>query len=426
MLSRDQIGRSSIKSQYFIASILVSLSATACATKPQMSTAMPYGAASAPPRGLVKFCDSFSAACQPKAPRIVAAEVEAPVALPLDSLIANSFRYASGEASVVLAKAATQDFRGLSETSKASDPSGLQLRGLLSTEPKLVAEVQSISAQQPDSFVEFKAAAPSVIPLLKRLEQSEAQSISLVQSTEDLETGLPELKDKVQLASLDFAADDITGAIKITSASASDAKSWSWQDTVRQIRPVLSVKKAATPAKTPSRKINLDDETFKQIERVNRTINARIVPKTDREIYAESERWAMPITYGTTRYGDCEDYALEKRAALIAAGFPEEALYLAIGYSRETGRHAVLMIETHQGDYALDNMTSKIKPWYETPYKWISRQKGGNLLEWARHQEQPVKRRDAKTAEPGVVASAVGEALKLMGDQSGPARKLRG
>ncbi|MGY6661065.1 MAG: transglutaminase-like cysteine peptidase [Glycocaulis sp.] len=128
-------------------------------------------------------------------------------------------------------------------------------------------------------------------------------------------------------------------------------------------------------------------ELFALLNRVNQSINMRIRPRDDQDVYGVSEYWTLPLTLEGTAEGDCEDYALEKRQALIAAGIPERALFLAVGYSLATGRHAVLVVSTDQGDYVLDNMTPYILPWTQTPYRWTARQMPGDLLSW-RHMAE--------------------------------------
>ncbi|MFC4726490.1 transglutaminase-like cysteine peptidase [Glycocaulis abyssi] len=128
---------------------------------------------------------------------------------------------------------------------------------------------------------------------------------------------------------------------------------------------------------------------FATLNRVNQSINMQIRPREDQELYGVEDHWTLPLTLEGTAEGDCEDYALEKRQALIAAGVPDSALFLAVGYSLATGRHAVLVVSTDQGDYVLDNMTPYILPWADTPYHWTARQMPGDLLSW-RHMAAQV------------------------------------
>lgn len=100
---------------------------------------------------------------------------------------------------------------------------------------------------------------------------------------------------------------------------------------------------------------------YDQIDRINRRINASTRYRPDVELYGRIEFWE--VAQGA---GDCEDYALAKRAALLAEGFPAEDLRLATVFTEtEEGRqrmeagkmgdHAVLIAATPEGDYILDN-----------------------------------------------------------------------
>ncbi len=125
-----------------------------------------------------------------------------------------------------------------------------------------------------------------------------------------------------------------------------------------------------------------DAALFTLLNRVNQSINMAIRPRDDIEVHGVAEFWTLPLSVEGIAEGDCEDYALEKRRALIEAGVPESALFLAVGHSQATGRHAVLVVSTHSGDYVLDNMTPHILPWSQAPYVWLLRQMPGDLLAW--------------------------------------------
>ncbi len=125
----------------------------------------------------------------------------------------------------------------------------------------------------------------------------------------------------------------------------------------------------------------IDFARFNEIEQVNRTINQQLVWRSDLDQYGIEEFWTLPIRAGI-RYGDCEDFALEKRRVLIERGFPPAALALATAYSEETGLHAVLIVRTSQGDYVLDNTTPWVLPWGQTAYRWLTIQAGESLTDW--------------------------------------------
>ena len=58
-------------------------------------------------------------------------------------------------------------------------------------------------------------------------------------------------------------------------------------------------------------------------ERINSDVNARVTYKSDLEQFDTPEFWTM-----AGKFGDCEDYALAKRNALLNAGWPKDELGL--------------------------------------------------------------------------------------------------
>ena len=57
----------------------------------------------------------------------------------------------------------------------------------------------------------------------------------------------------------------------------------------------------------------------------------------------------------TGKYGDCEDYALAKRSALLQAGWPKDKLGLCVCYTQSGEGHCVLWVDTDKGSFILDN-----------------------------------------------------------------------
>ena len=107
-------------------------------------------------------------------------------------------------------------------------------------------------------------------------------------------------------------------------------------------------------------------------------------PATDRALYGVDDSWARPVLDGSRRaYGDCEDYALEKRARLIAQGWPPASLAIAVAVAPHIGLHAVLIVQTDRGDLVLDNLSSEPEPIASLDYVWISRQVGPDLSHWS-------------------------------------------
>lgn len=118
-------------------------------------------------------------------------------------------------------------------------------------------------------------------------------------------------------------------------------------------------------------RITTDTNLLRVISAVNQRVNRAIRPLND-----ASDKWSLNPTFG-----DCEDYALSKRAALINRGFGAGALRIATAYTVKGEGHAVLIVRTNVGDLVLDNRSDTIKPWHETDLSWVAIS-GKNPLEW--------------------------------------------
>lgn len=110
------------------------------------------------------------------------------------------------------------------------------------------------------------------------------------------------------------------------------------------------------------------------LKRVNSSINRSIKPKHDA---TGADVWTVNATSG-----DCEDYALAKRAALIKAGFSPSALRLAYVKTRLGADHAVLIVKSNKGDLVLDNLSKSIKPLSQSGLRLIS-MAGANPKKWS-------------------------------------------
>ena len=87
------------------------------------------------------------------------------------------------------------------------------------------------------------------------------------------------------------------------------------------------------------------------LKQINGHVNRSIRPERD-----TADVWELNPTSG-----DCEDYVLSKRSALIRKGVSAGALRIAYTHARRGDPHAVLVVKTSQGDYVLDNLTNSIK-----------------------------------------------------------------
>lgn len=118
----------------------------------------------------------------------------------------------------------------------------------------------------------------------------------------------------------------------------------------------------------------------RELQRINTQINRSIRRSDDYAAYGRADYWAAGVDH--VRRGDCEDYALAKRRALIEAGAPGEALSIAIVRTFRGEMHAVLLVATPQGEVVLDNLSPWILPWNEAPYQWLDRQAPGAPTQW--------------------------------------------
>ena len=121
----------------------------------------------------------------------------------------------------------------------------------------------------------------------------------------------------------------------------------------------------------------LTDARWETLVAVNVEMNRDIVPVTDEDLYRVEELWTYP-----DGFGDCEDYALAKRRALIESGWDASTLLIAVVRQKSGDGHAVLMVRTDRGDLVLDNQDGSIRVWNETPYQYLKRQSQTNAGEW--------------------------------------------
>jgi predicted transglutaminase-like cysteine proteinase len=136
------------------------------------------------------------------------------------------------------------------------------------------------------------------------------------------------------------------------------------------------------PYDRPSQVVRLTDAAWTRLQAVNTAVNTAVLPATDAQIYGVVERWDYPRLAG-----DCEDYAIEKRRELIAAGWPESALLLTVVRDEVGDGHAVLTVRTNRGDLVLDNKTDDIAVWSATPYRFLKRQSTRDAAAWDQIQD---------------------------------------
>lgn len=114
-------------------------------------------------------------------------------------------------------------------------------------------------------------------------------------------------------------------------------------------------------------------------EQVNLNINRQTREIADNVQYRTEEYWALPTEVG----GDCEDFALAKKRALIQRGMAPERLLIATVLDRSRKPHAVLIFRTDGGDLVLDNLTDRILGWHQTGYTFLRMQNPSAPHRWS-------------------------------------------
>jgi predicted transglutaminase-like cysteine proteinase len=129
---------------------------------------------------------------------------------------------------------------------------------------------------------------------------------------------------------------------------------------------------------TQPRDVVLTTQAWKDLERVNLFVNTHVKPMTDMEHWGVVERWNYP----DDGYGDCEDYVLQKRRLLMAAGWPREALLITVVRDKRGDGHAILTVKTDKGEFILDNQNDQILLWSDTGYRFVKRQSQSDQNLW--------------------------------------------
>lgn len=105
--------------------------------------------------------------------------------------------------------------------------------------------------------------------------------------------------------------------------------------------------------------------TYNLAEDIHIKVNRSTSYMMDAEQYGVPEYWTE-----AGKYGDCEDYALAKRAILISKGWPLNSLGLCVCKTEDGIGHCVLWVDTDKGSFILDNRRDwPISP-KDLPYSW--------------------------------------------------------
>ncbi|MGH3426514.1 MAG: transglutaminase-like cysteine peptidase [Mycobacteriales bacterium] len=137
---------------------------------------------------------------------------------------------------------------------------------------------------------------------------------------------------------------------------------------------------AGTP--TDIHPLTTDQALMSELASVNGRVNRAIRYVSDRALYGDENHWHLALGPGAPGAGDCKDYVLEKRRALVEDGIDPSELSIAIVETSWRESHAVLLVSTDAGELVMDSLSDDIQPWWRVRYDWIERQAPGRQLEW--------------------------------------------
>ena len=121
----------------------------------------------------------------------------------------------------------------------------------------------------------------------------------------------------------------------------------------------------------------LTERLWGDMVRINASVNRQVRPMNDHDIYGKDEVWAYP-----NGAGDCEDYVLEKRRRLQAQGVSLSNLLITVVRKSDGEGHAILTVRTDKGDFVLDNLSDRVKPWNNAGYRYLKRQASDHTGRW--------------------------------------------
>lgn len=107
--------------------------------------------------------------------------------------------------------------------------------------------------------------------------------------------------------------------------------------------------------------------SYAQAESINSKINFNTEYRTDWAQYNTPEFWCE-----AGKYGDCEDYALAKRNALLKSGWSMSDVNFVVCVTETGEGHGVLLVKTDKGNYILDNRYDWPMLPKSLPYTWKS------------------------------------------------------
>src|SRR5215831_18738502 len=127
---------------------------------------------------------------------------------------------------------------------------------------------------------------------------------------------------------------------------------------------VVAQCQAGKPCPAPAeRLISLSMEGYGRSGRarvglLNRAVNLAISPVSDETQWGVPDHWSDPLETLHSNSGDCEDYAIVKYAALLAAGVSKDAVKIVVLRNRLPNEdHAVVVVRVDHQWLVLDNRT---------------------------------------------------------------------
>lgn len=131
--------------------------------------------------------------------------------------------------------------------------------------------------------------------------------------------------------------------------------------------------------------LQLSSDEAGKVAEINAVLNRTIIAASDGKLHGQQDFWTVPRPDNGGRLaGDCEDYVLAKREALLRLGIAPERLSIALARTPQGEDHAVLLLAYPDGDYVLDNRDSRVLHWSRASLDWQARQRPGELLQWVR------------------------------------------
>lgn len=127
--------------------------------------------------------------------------------------------------------------------------------------------------------------------------------------------------------------------------------------------------------------IEWTEEVLRILNEINARVNDEVMLVSDMDNLGLEENWSFPRDCR----GDCEDFALEKRERIVDASFPRASLTIAFAFHEvQFFPHAVLLVETTNGTWVLDNLDDEVRCWDTVPYRFTRRERpDGNWIRFA-------------------------------------------